>query len=205
MAAYNKPEGRGWRLGLTGGIGSGKSTVRNLFEAAGWQTLDADSIVRDLLNKDPEVQAALRKQLGDAAILPDGTANRPWIGQRVFKDPTQLTWLEQLLHPRVRHVWQSALEQVPEQPWLVEIPLLFEKKLESSFDLTVAVIVGEGTQLQRLAHRGIEELEARRRIRLQLPSHEKQKRADFVLSNDGTPEFLHQQVHSLITTLETSA
>lgn len=202
-------------IGLTGGIGCGKSTAGSMFEQLGWQLVDADKLVRALLETDPAIHAALLSHFGPEALLPAEAieaqgaeaaapavvsahrANRAWLAQRIFADPQEREWLEQLLHPLVREQWESRLEAAGESPIVIEIPLLFEKNLEKHFDLTVCVEAGSHVQLARLQARGMSPADAQARIASQMPLAEKVARADKVLSNDGSTDFLHAQVRHL--------
>lgn len=199
--SIQKPHARGWRIGLTGGMGAGKSTVLAVFAEAGWATQNTDAVVRLLLDTSDEVQNLLKERWGEAVILPDGSANRPLIGKHVFGDTDALQWLESVLHPRVREQWLLLFNEAAERPLVVEIPLLFEKNLENHFDLTVCLSISEAVQLQRLAHRGVDASTARQRFARQMPTADKVRRADWVLTNDGDSDFLKSQVHTLLQRL----
>jgi dephospho-CoA kinase len=188
------------RVGLTGGIASGKSTVRQAFAAAGWTTADADALVRECLAGDAEVHAALRSAFGTGVFQPDGSVDRAALGDRVFGDDAALRTLEALLHPRVRDRWQTILAEAG-GPALIEIPLLFEKDLEPAFDLTVCVDCLAVRQLKRLARRGLSPRQAEARMARQLPNDIKVARADIVLSNNGESAFLDKQVSRLLDRL----
>jgi len=142
------------RIGLTGGIGCGKSTVVKLFAEAGWRTIQTDAIVRELLAHNKAVHTALRRRWGSDVFLSDGSVDRKAIAHRVFADESELRWLESLLHPLVRESWEQAVRKEPEADWLVEIPLLFEKRLETHFDLTVCVISPRDVVETRMVRRG---------------------------------------------------
>ncbi|MFP4166081.1 MAG: dephospho-CoA kinase [Opitutales bacterium] len=182
------------KIGLTGGIGCGKSTVVRFFEAAGWRAIDSDAIVRRLLTENMEVREALRERWGDAVFLTEGMVDRTALAERVFSDDNELDWLEQLLHPLVREAWTSEVEARPEADWLVEIPLLFEKKLENYFDLVVCVSSPLEIAAKRLTEKGYTEARIERRRRRQMALEEKVRRADIVLTNAGSLEFLKQQI-----------
>lgn len=196
-------------LGLTGGMGGGKSTVRAIFEAAGWAGMDADSIVRDLLANDFRVQAEIREHFGPEVLKSPGSGqggiDRKALATLVFRDADALSWLEGLLHPRVRETWTAFLEHEPNPLRIVEIPLLFEKNLEKHFDYTVCIETQPELQLERLAAKGIAREQALPRIQHQMPIEEKVRRADFVLSNNGAQTFLRQQTQNLIEALSAVA
>jgi dephospho-CoA kinase len=184
-------------VGLTGGMGSGKSTVAELFAARGFRRLDADQVVRDELLPDPEVAAAIRARLGDDVFGPDGRIRRDRVAEKVFADSAALAWLEDLLHPRLLARWQAVFAAAEGVAFIVEVPLLFEKGLENWFDSVVCVTTDSATQLRRLEQRGISPDLSRQRLVKQLPLARKCELADFVLLNDGSPEFLREQVNAL--------
>ncbi|MEM7673288.1 MAG: dephospho-CoA kinase [Verrucomicrobiota bacterium] len=186
------------KLALTGSMGAGKSTVLDLFDRAGWLTMDSDRVVRGLLERDRETQEELRVRWGNDVLLNNGSANRAEIGKIVFGDEAELKWLEALLHPKVRHCWMGLLEKSGDDPVIIEIPLLFEKNLQTYFDASICLSISLQVQLRRLAQRGVDEESARKRISRQFPTEIKVKRADRVLSNDGSVEFLKAQVRELI-------
>ena len=186
------------KLGLTGGIGCGKSTVAALFKEAGWQTIDSDSIVREMLTEDLDVQAHIREHWGDKVFTQGALIDRKAVAAIVFSDKSELKWLENLLHPVVQERWKSSLEGAPELAWLVEIPLLFEKRLETYFDLTVCVYSIDSTVETRTINRGYTKAEILQRREQQMPIDEKVERADYVISNSGSFDFLKLQIKKLI-------
>ncbi|MGE9295931.1 MAG: dephospho-CoA kinase [Puniceicoccales bacterium] len=188
------------KLGLTGGIGCGKSSAGRMFAELGWRRLDTDEVVRELLASDSELHAALRERWGGEAVGADG-ANRAYIAQKVFNDKAELNWWEGQVHPRVRAHWQGALDAEPNTDWVVEIPLLFEKDLAKQFDVTLCVEANEAQQLARLAAKGLDHDQSMSRIRNQLPVSEKALSADVVVSNSGSLDFLQRQVKRASTML----
>lgn len=189
-------------MGITGGMGCGKSTVARLFERRGFRRLDSDQIVRDEVLIQPEVVAALRARHGDGILGPDGGVNRPVLAARVFQDDAERQWLEQLVHPGVFAAWRTAFASAPKARWAVEVPLLFEKGLENWFDFTVCVACAPAQQLARLEQRGLPRGLAGQRISKQLPLARKIELSDFVLWNEGSPEFLEAEVDRLAQALE---
>ena len=184
------------RLGLTGGIGCGKSTFGQLLAARGWRLIQTDLVARDILNT-PEVAARVRALFGPGVMGPDGRPDRAALAAIVFADKGALASLEAELHPRVQAAWRARVAAEPNAPWVVEIPLLFEKNLEGFFDFTVCVHCSPQTQLARLAARGLPEDQATARMRAQLPLETKLSRADIAVFNDGSPEFLAAQADTL--------
>lgn len=185
------------KVGLSGGIGCGKSTVLGFFREAGWRTVDSDAVVRELLATDAEVQAQLRSRWGEA-VFADGAVDRGAVAKRVFGHEGDLKWLEELLHPLVRDSWLASIDQAPDVNWLVEIPLLFEKRLETRFDLTVCVASPPDVVADRMVVRAYTEAQIEQRRKQQMPLEEKIERADYLISNAGSLEFLKQQTTRLI-------
>ncbi len=185
------------KVGLSGGIGCGKSTVLGFFREAGWRTVDSDAVVRELLATNAEVQAQLRSRWGEA-VFADGAVDRGAVAKRVFGYEGDLKWLEELLHPLVRESWLASIDQAPDVNWLVEIPLLFEKRLETRFDLTVCVSSPPDVVADRMVVRAYTEAQIEQRRKQQMPLEEKIERADYLISNAGSLEFLKQQTTRLI-------
>jgi len=190
------------RVGLTGGMGSGKSLVLRRFREKGWTALSADAIVGELLNEDEGIITQVCKHFGDTVMDAKGGINRGALAERVFKDEKELDWLEQLLHPGVLEELKKTMEDKARGPFVAEIPLLFEKNLENLFDFTVCIEAELNLRLQRLSGKGISPEEAMPRITRQLPPGIKMERADFVISNDGSLNFLYEQVDRLLDKLE---
>ena len=184
-------------VGLTGGMGCGKSTAAAMFADRGFRRLDADQIVRDELLPSPAVATAIRARLGSAMVAADGSVRRDKVAEAVFKDAAALAWLEELLHPRLLARWREVFVQSQGAAFMVEVPLLFEKGLENWFDFTVCVSTESAVQLRRLEQRGIPPELAHQRMVKQLPLARKCELADHVLLNDGTPDFLREQVNAL--------
>lgn len=191
-------------LGLTGGIGCGKSTAGRFLEEAGFRRIDTDAVVRDLLAGDEAVQAAVRARFGDGVIGEDGSVLRAELAKVVFAEEAALRALEAILHPRVHETWLKAAEAGLESPLVVEIPLLFEKRLEKHFDFTVCVFSSVDVQLKRLAAKGYSREQAIARMERQMPLGSKVALADFVLLNDGELGFLKSQIEHLIPLLTQS-
>lgn len=184
-------------VGLTGGMGCGKSTVAALFAELGYRRLDADQVVRDVLLRRPEVEAAVRERFGADVFGADGRIDRTRLGDVVFADAAALAWLEGELHPRLQAHWEEIYGSARNEKFIVEVPLLFEKQLQNRFDFTLCVTTSSDLQLRRLEQRGVPPGIARQRLAKQLPLARKCELADFVLLNDGTLEFLREQVSEL--------
>ncbi|MDQ8204750.1 dephospho-CoA kinase [Pelagicoccus sp. SDUM812003] len=184
------------QIGLTGGIGCGKSTVAKRFAERGFQTLDCDRIVHDLLAEDADTIAAVERLFGPEVLKPGGGVDRAALGERVFSDKALLGELESLLHPRVRERWSKAASQGGD--WVIEIPLLFEKNLQKNVDITICVFSDLETQVERLEKRGLNRSQALARMNRQMPLSEKAELADFVILNDGSLTALDEQLDCLI-------
>lgn len=188
-------------LGVTGGIGCGKSTAAHIFEENGFRRADADEHIRRVVLSEPDVIQAIVHHFGSGMLNPDQGIERSALARAVFGDETELRWLENLLHPRLFQDWRQLLAERPKQPWVFEVPLLFEKRLENWFDFTLCVATTSTHQLARLAERGMSHALAEQRISRQLPLAQKLELADFVLLNDGSPTFLRDQIAVLVAKL----
>ena len=186
-------------VGLTGGIGAGKSEALAAFERLGAATLSTDRVAHDLLD-DEEVRNALVDRWGEE-VASGGGVDRERVSEIVFNDRDELAWLESVTHPRVgAHVleWRQGLaNEVPLA--VVEVPLLFEAAMEDAFDATVAIVAADELRDARLRERGQGRL-AGREAR-QLDQAEKERRADHVIRNDATLEELESEVRKVIKEL----
>jgi dephospho-CoA kinase len=186
-------------VGLTGGIGAGKSEALAAFERLGAATLSTDRVAHDLLD-DEEVRNALVDRWGEE-VASGGGVDRERVSEIVFNDRDELVWLESVTHPHVGvHVleWRQGLaNKVPLA--VVEVPLLFEAAMEDAFDATVAIVAADEARDARLRERGQGGL-AGREAR-QLDQAEKEQRADHVIRNDATLEELESEVRKVIEEL----
>ena len=187
------------KIGLTGGIAAGKSTALRAFANLGAATLSSDAVVHELLEGEP-LLGRLVERWGPE-VLADGGADRAKIGEVVFADPEELTWLEQQIHPLVQVRTAEWLLSLPAdtEVAVVEVPLLFEVGGERPFDTTVAVVSSDEVRRERAAVRGhalVDEREAR-----QLTQPEKAERAEHVVENDGSVEDLERALSGLLAKL----
>jgi dephospho-CoA kinase len=175
------------RIGLTGNIGSGKSTVARLLRERGIPVLDADAIAREV-SRSPDVLAAVRDAFGPEYILEHGL-NRPKVAELVFNNPEARATLNGIIHPRVRSEMakqQAELETSGAKAVGQDIPLLFENGLETLFDATILVDAPLEVRVARVVARDGSTPEAvRARDAAQMPAPEKRKRATVTLENDG--------------------
>ena len=189
------------KLALTGGIGCGKSTVLEFFKESDWRTIDSDTIVRELLAENAKVQALLFDRWGKSVFAQDALVDRKALAVRVFSDPQALRWLEEILHPLVQQRWKSLIATASKSHWIIEVPLLFEKSLETSFDSTICVYCTLPLVESRMTLRGFSRTELLNRRKQQTPLKEKIDRADFIISNVGTLDFSKRQTLKLIQQL----
>jgi dephospho-CoA kinase len=180
-------------IGLTGGIGCGKSTALAYFAEAGATTIETDAVVRDLLSRDEELIGLIKEAFGSRVIDSEGRVDRAALGRKVFNNSEALALLESFVHPRVRQHWTRQLRE--NHPVLiVEIPLLFEKDLNGHFSSTICVSSYPDVQNQRLKARGMSDSQIQYRKQRQLGLNEKMRRADIILFNNGSLEHLREQV-----------
>jgi dephospho-CoA kinase len=184
-------------LGLTGGIGSGKSTVLDMLAKKGAATIDADAIVHGLYEDDKTLHNALRREFGDAVFTPDGKVDRKAIAAIVFSNARKRTVLERMIHPRVRRKIKAELDQIQMPIIVVDIPLLFESGWQSEFDDVLVVNAKQENRLLRLVKRGMTRIDARKRIDAQMDLETKARKANFVINNDGTKQQTQKQVDHL--------
>jgi dephospho-CoA kinase len=186
-------------VGLTGGLGSGKSEALAACERLGVPALSSDAVVHELLETEP-LLPRLTERWGDE-VAPEGNVDRERIGSIVFADAEELKWLEGQIHPLVGERIGAWLGALPEQTEVavVEVPLLFESGMEGAFDTTVAVVATDELRRERAASRGhalVDEREAR-----QLAQEEKATRAEHVVENDGSVEDLERELSALVESL----
>lgn len=182
-------------------MGCGKTAAAALFKAKGYQLIDSDAIVKDTILTDPAVIAFARLRWSDEVMGEDGQLDRRAIAKRVFADEAERKTWENEIHPRLFAIWRRMLEDEPEENWVVEVPLLFEQRLENWFDFIVCVASSPDIQLARLSERGISHALAGQRISKQLPLARKLELADLVLWNDGSLSFLEDQIDQALTEL----
>jgi dephospho-CoA kinase len=192
-------------LGLTGGLGAGKSTALAALEGLGAATLSTDAVVHELYAA-PDVRDAVVARWG-ASVAPSGVVDRAAIAARAFAKPEERAWLEGVLWPRVGDRVATWLREVtssdpPPAAAVVETPLLFEAGLEAVYDATVAVVADEDVRAARAAQRG--HVAAEERAARQLPQAEKARRATFVVDNSGTKADLERQLSAILARLGAS-
>jgi dephospho-CoA kinase len=189
------------RIGLTGGIATGKSFVRARLEELGVPTIDADVLAREAVAPGTPGLEAVAARFGQGILTPEGSLDRKALAGIVFNDAAARSDLEAIIHPRVRAVTDSWFHSLPAQTRfaVADIPLLYETGRDRDFDIVVVVACEPETQLQRLmAREGITKPDALARIAAQLPIAEKVRRADAVIRTDGTKAETVEQVDRLV-------
>ena len=190
------------KVGLTGGIGSGKTTVCNLFEKLGIPVYYADERARYLMNYDPELKTQIKVLLGHEAYYKNGRLNRAYVAYKIFNDSGLLQKVNALVHPVVHKDSEDWYTSYSEAPFSIyEAALIYESNNQHRFDKIIVVTAPEEIRIQRVMHRdGVARDKVLERINNQLPQEEKDKRADFLINNDGTSS-LHIQVKELYDTI----
>jgi dephospho-CoA kinase len=183
------------RIGLTGGIGSGKSTVAALLAARGAVVVDADRIAREVVEPGTPGLAAVVDAFGPGVLTAEGALDRPALASVVFADPAARARLDEVVHPRVRARAAELVAAAPADAVVVQdVPLLVETGQAGSYDLVLVVEADLETRVQRLVDRGLTEQDARARIASQATDAQRRAVADVVLLNDGAREELAAQV-----------
>ena len=183
------------RIGLTGGIGSGKSTVAALLAARGAVVVDSDRIAREVVEPGTPGLAAVVEAFGEQVRGADGALDRPRLAAIVFADPDARKRLDGIVHPLVRARAAELAAAAPEDAVVVhDVPLLVETGQAGSYDVVLVVEADGETRVRRLVQRGLSEDDARARMAAQATDAQRRAAADVVLDNSGTEEELAAQV-----------
>ncbi len=177
-------------VGITGGIGSGKTSLANLFRQAGYSVYDADKRARSLQNEDASLRQAITKLMGSKAYLPSGELNRPWLANIVFNRPELLLQLNETVHPVVkRDFLRWAAERQEANILFLESAILFESGFWTLFHKIINVTADKDLRIQRVMKRdGITRQQVMERIERQLPEEERNARSHIIIStNQGLP------------------
>lgn len=197
------------RIGLTGGIASGKSTVAAMLRDRDYQVLDADAIARELLEPGQPARDEVVRDFGKGIAAPGGSIDRKKLAAIVFSDSQQLERLNQILHPRIRDITEkffAALDH-PGGPDLAfeDAALILEAGLKDTFDRVIVCWCRPEQQLERLLDRGMSAADAQKRIAAQMPIDQKRVLADEVIDCSGTIRETEQQVEWLLEKLKRAA
>jgi len=192
-------------VGLTGSVGTGKSTVTNLFRDLGVYVIDWDELARSVTRPRSKAWKEITEYFGTGILDDDLAIDRQRLATIVFSNKRKLEKLNRIVHPEVFREDQRITDEItghdPDALIIKDIPLLFEVGLNMSVDKIVVVTASEQTQLRRLKEKGINRQDARNRMNSQLPLEEKVKSADFVIDNDGPLEDTKRQVEEVYSVL----
>lgn len=190
------------RIGLTGGIGSGKTTVATMLADAGFPVVDADQIGREIMQAGSPVLDQVASVFGADLLDGDGELNRAELARRAFSSAEHTAQLNGITHPAIRRESERRLAQLEaegERAAVYDMPLLIELGLDENMDLTVVVDVDAEERVRRLVNsRGLDEADARNRIERQIDDETRRSHADVVIDNNGPLEALKPQVNELI-------
>ena len=191
------------KVGLTGGIGAGKSTVADLFSQKGAVVIRSDELARQVIEPQTPGFQQVIDRFGQDFVNSEGYIDRAKLAQVVFQDDAALKDLENIVHPLVRSKTNQIIDQHTSETIIVnEIPLLLEKKMESLFDFLVIVISSEKNRLERLSQRGLTTEQATARMSKQVSDDERKAAADFLIVNDGNLDQLEADVEKIWQTLQ---
>ncbi|MEY3387396.1 MAG: hypothetical protein RI944_169 [Actinomycetota bacterium] len=183
------------KVGLTGGIGAGKSTVADMFSKLGAVVIRSDELARQVIEPNTPGFQKVLSRFGNQILQENGSIDRQKLAQIVFNDQNSLKDLEEIIHPLVRNKTNELIDSQTQETIVVnEVPLLLEKKMEKMFDFLVVVISSEKNRINRLQKRGISEPEAKKRMSLQVSDEARKSSADFLITNDGNIEQLEADV-----------
>jgi dephospho-CoA kinase len=191
-------------VGLTGSVGSGKSTVAQIFRELGAYIVDWDELARDVTRPQSRAWKEIVEYFGKDVLNEDLTINRQKLADIVFRDKEKMARLNQIVHPRVFEEDDRITNEIknldPDALIVKDVPLLFEAR-RPALDKVVVVSASEETQLRRLEEKGISREDAKKRIESQFPLEGKIKSADFVINNDGSLEETKKQVEKIYSLL----
>jgi dephospho-CoA kinase len=188
-------------LGITGGIGMGKSTASEILRRWGVPVTDSDIIARQIVEPGQPALADIASAFGAEMVGADGRLRRGELAGRIFADPASRQRLEAIMHPRIRAVWQAQLDawkQAGEPQAAAVIPLLFETDAASHFDATICLACTAATQRQRLQQRGWTDSQIDARLQAQISIERKMQLADFVVWTEGDLSVTEEQLRRII-------
>ena len=189
-------------VGVTGGIACGKSTVCEKFGVLGWEVISTDSYAHNILSGDNEVTEKIVSRWGPKIKDPNGSIDKAELARVIFESSNERSWLEQLIHPKIRKGWTTFIETSDKSEFVVEVPLLFENNLHALFTKTISVHASTSMQNTRLQERGLSDSDIQSRLKSQMNTTEKGNLADFVIVTDGNPEFVDQQINQFLFLLK---
>jgi dephospho-CoA kinase len=193
-------------VGLTGGIGSGKSVVARMFKDEGAYVIDLDELARRVVEPDKPAWRDVLAYFGTGILNPDRTLNRSALAEIVFSDPKSRKVLEEFTHPRIFEERDALLEAIKDKDpcsvVVIEFPLLFELSFQKKFDKIILVYVTRDVQIRRARERdGLSEKEVDNRLRAQIPIDEKRSLSDYIIDNEGNLGYTRDQVREVMRDL----
>jgi len=189
------------RIGITGGIGSGKSEVTNMLREMGYTVIDADEAAREAALPGEPAMLILKEEIGDGVFFADGSLDRQALAKLIFGDSIALMTVNEIFHSDIKERIESSalLKGAEEEVIFISAPLLFEAGMDGMVEEVWLVTADEGLRIRRVMERdGISEEDVRARMQNQMPEEDKQARADFIIANDGTLDELREAVVSML-------
>ncbi|MBI3587412.1 MAG: dephospho-CoA kinase [Ignavibacteriales bacterium] len=198
-----KPKGHIFRIGVTGGIGSGKTVVCTMFEQLGIPALYADEIAKEIMDSDPKAKKLIIGLLGTSAYTSDGSLDRVYVASQVFSNKTLQKKLNAIVHPLVEQEIDKGIEgisAVGKRSVIIEAALIYEAGLDRTLDAVVVVDADEQERIERVSKRdGISTADIKKRISAQWSTQRKLDKADYILRNNGSLQDLETNVRFLYT------
>ncbi len=193
-------------VGVTGSLGSGKTTVARIFGEMGAKVIDSDRLAREAMEPEKPAYAEIVEEFGEGILQPDGQINRASLGRIVFADPAKRKMLESIVHPRIEEARRRLIGEFEEDALVVlDVPLLFESGLGRECRKTIVVTIDEQTRVARLKSEGLDEQDIQQRLAAQMPQEEKKARADYVIDNSAGLEKTRIQAEEIIHDLQSKA
>jgi len=189
------------KVGITGGIGSGKSFISHIFHDLGVPVLQADTLAKDIMVQDEELISAIRQLLGRESYLPDGTLNKDYISHRIFGDPALRNQLNAIVHPKVRRYTKAWFEKQTTPYSLYEAAILFESGAYKIMDKIIVVLAPMELRIQRIIQRdGSDRKSVSSRMHAQMSDEERKNKGDFFINNDDHHLLIPQiiKIHQML-------
>jgi dephospho-CoA kinase len=193
-------------VGLTGSLGSGKTTVARMFGEMGARVVDSDRLAREAVEPGKPAYTDIIREFGEGILRPDGRIDRAALGRIVFADPARRKVLESIVHPRVEEARRELMSGFENNALVIlDVPLLFESGLDRECGKTVVVAVDDEARLARLKAAGLDEEDVRRRLASQMPQEDKKARADYVIDNSAGLDRTRDRVREIMNDLQSKA